>query len=165
MDDLFQIIIFVAIGLIAMLGSTKKKAGPRVRRPPPRPVPEQPPDPGGLQEATPPASEREVAVRDLLDLLQGRTPAPRPVTLPEPEPEPTASLEVVESEAQSIESLDPEGSPSYRAFHEHFVEHDRTPEPMAMERATTSVVRRLTPRTAREAVIWKAIFDKPKGFI
>ena len=106
-----------------------------------------------------------MAVRDLLDLLQGRGPAPRPVALPEPEPEPAASLEVVEAEEQSIESLDPEGSPSYRAFHEQYVEHEPAPDSVLQHPVTAAVVRRLTPRTAREAVIWKAIFDKPKGFI
>jgi hypothetical protein len=64
----------------------------------------------------------------------------------------------MDDEARPIEVLGPEPSASHREFHERYV--DALESGLA---ARPSIVRRLTPRTAREAVIWKTIFDKPKG--
>lgn len=159
MDELAQLIIFIVIALVAMLGSAKKK--PQQRQPP-RPVrrPPVPRRPTGVPPSV--DTSRERLKEDLLDLLQGRVPSPPrrpPAPPPLPVPEPDRSIEFPpEEEARSIESLEPEGSASHAAFHEKYVE---APQPASEVRR--ALVRRLTPRTAREAVIWKTIFDKPKG--
>ena len=93
-----------------------------------------------------------------MDLLQAQLPEPA-VEEPERQPREAVSLEVIEEEAQSLETLEPAGGRSHRVFHERYMEQ---PESKPKE-SRPSRFRRITPRTAREAVIWKTIFSPPKG--
>ncbi len=89
---------------------------------------------------------------------------PPKAVLPTPEPpeakEP-ASLERIEEEATSLETLEPAGRESHRRFHERYV--DKPPPPPSQPVRPVPRWRRITPNTAREAVIWRTIFSPPKG--
>ncbi len=88
-------------------------------------------------------------------MLEGRLPD----TVPRPEPMPVAQPEV-DDEAVSLETLEAAGTTSHERFHEKYMDQEPEPKP-------TSIRHRygLTPRTAREAVIWATIFSKPKGML
>jgi hypothetical protein len=64
----------------------------------------------------------------------------------------------IDDEARSLETLTPLGEASHRRFHEQYIEPDLAPQPVRRSRY------RLTPKTAREAVVWTAIFSPPKGY-
>jgi hypothetical protein len=168
MEDLISLLIFGAVILFSMLGSRKKRAQgqrPPVRRPAqaaarpsPRPVrervqpatrPETPQSPD--RQRTEPGGEPQELVEGLLDLLRGRIPIEVPTPKAEPEVE-------VDDEARSLET-EPDRAREHREFHDRYVEPSVpatvTPQPRSRYR--------LTPKTAREAVVWTAIFTKPKG--
>jgi hypothetical protein len=113
-----------------------------------------------VQQPPPAARQQPETLADLLrDVLKGELPDVTRV--PEPEPEPyefgTPEPEVLTEEAASLETLEPMGEPSHRAFHERYIDEPAESVPRARHRY------RLTPTTAREAVIWTAIFSHPKG--
>jgi hypothetical protein len=160
-EDLLQLAIFAAILLLSLLGGAKKKADEqrRVQKRPhptgPRPQPQGPTPPRTARPAPPPRTaerQRQEGLEAILDLLRGELPSP-----PEPEPDAAPTSEAFPDEARSLETLEPLGAASHRAFHERYIEPDLAPPPIRVSRY------RLTPQTAREAVVWTAIFSPPKG--
>lgn len=136
----------------------------------PRPTAQRPPDPDAI-------------VRNLYDLLQGRLPTERPPFEVEPTPEEIRSPEVepgfeelrpieqerpeevVEGpEAISLETLEAAGEASHVRFHEKYFGASPSGEPAGGASPVPRRARRVSPRTAREAVIWTAIFGRPKGW-
>jgi hypothetical protein len=177
-EDLVQFALFLGFILIWLLGTGKKK---KTQRPQQRPQQKRPqvqtqrrPDPSSARAPTtprsrapaqqPPSATRQQpeTLADLLrDVLKGELPDATRVPEPEPEPEPyefgAPEPEVFTEEAASLETLEPTGEPSHRVFHERYVDVPAVSAPRARHRY------RLTPTTAREAVIWTAIFSHPKG--
>jgi hypothetical protein len=149
-EELLQFAIMAGVALIWLLGSVKK-AGQR-RRPPPvrRPQPQRPAQ-ARPSEARPQGGPawRQEGLEAILDLLRGELPP-----LPEPEPVP----DVPQAATEIDDEARPLNEASHRAFHEQYVEGDLTPAPVRRSRY------RLTPKTAREAVVWTAIFSPPKGY-
>jgi hypothetical protein len=179
-EDLVQFALFVGFILIWLLGTGKKKKtqrpqqGPQQRPQQKRPQVRAQPRPTASAGAPttrarvpaqqpPPAARRQPeTLTDLLrDVLQGELPDVTRV--PEPEPEPyefgAPEAEVFTEEAASLETLEPTGETSHRTFHERYID-----VPVADTSARRARHRyRLTPKTARDAVIWTAIFSQPKG--
>ena len=164
MDDIVQLVIFLAVIFFGLLmGGGKKKRQQqqrRMQRPPATPVREQ---------ATARAPERKPTrqpfAQEIMDLLQAQLPEPEvekpglPSVLPERQPREAVSLEVIEEEARSLETLEAAGGKSHRVFHERYMDG---PESKPKE-SRPSRFRRINPQTAREAVIWRTIFSPPKG--
>lgn len=161
MDELVSLLIFAGVFIFSLLAGGKKKA--QGKRPPARPRPratvKQTPRPAQpVAAASPPgqpkpAGEPQEMVEGLLDLLRGRIPIE--VRAPEAATEP---LPRIDDEARSLEEP-PDREREHREFHDKYVERSVpatvTPRPQSRYR--------LTPKTAREAVVWTAIFTKPKG--
>ncbi len=161
MDDLIQLLVFVAVVFFSLLAGGKKRGQ---KRRPPRPARPHPVEPRELPSAPRvrarsegPAPRAQVA-EDLLEILSGRVPeslravearARRRVPAP---PE-------VDDEAQSLESLEEEGSAAHQRFHERYVDQHAVPTTTSGPRGA----RRITPSTAREAVIWRTIISPPKS--
>ncbi len=173
MEDLVQFALFVGFILIWLLGTGRKKA----QRPtqPPRRAPQARPRPRAAPRAAPSAgapSRQPVATRpppaqrrqpetlaDLLrDVLQGELPDVTRVPEPEAQSLEVTVAEVPQEEAVSLETVEPAGGASHVAFHERYMDVPAD-QPVSAARHRY----RLTPRTAREAVIWTAIFSHPKG--
>ena len=157
MEDIVQLVIFLAVIFFGlMMGAGKKKRQQQQRpaqRPPARPVPER-----AAARAPEGKPARQRFAQEIMDLLQAQLPEPA-VEEPERQPREAVSLEVIEEEAQSLETLEPAGGRSHQVFHERYMEQ---PESKPKE-SRPSRFRRITPRTAREAVIWRTIFSPPKG--
>ncbi len=166
MEDIVQLIIFLAVIFFGlMMGAGKKKKQQQQQRP------QRPRPPAGpvRQDATAQVPERKPTrqsfAQEMMELLQAQLPEP-PVekpdllsALPDRQPREAVSLEVMEEEAQSLETLEAAGGRSHEVFHERYMDQpDSKPKEMRPSR-----FRRITPRTAREAVIWKTIFSPPKG--
>ena len=157
MEDIVQLVIFLAViffGLMMGAGKKKKQQQQRpAQRPPAKPVPER--ATAQVPEGKP---TRQSFAQEIMDLLQAQLPEPA-VEEPERQPREAVSLEVIEEEAKSLETLEPAGGRSHRVFHERYMEQpDSKPKETRPSR-----FRRITPRTAREAVIWRTIFSPPKG--
>lgn len=86
---------------------------------------------------------------------KGVLPTPQP-----PEAKEAVSLERITEEAASLETLKPAGGESHRRFHERYVD---APPPPSQPVRPVPRWRRITPNTAKEAVIWRTIFSPPKG--
>ncbi|MDH3290020.1 MAG: hypothetical protein OEO20_12785 [Gemmatimonadota bacterium] len=176
MEDLVQFAIFVGFILIWLLGTGKKK---KTQRPQQRPQQKSPqvraqPRPTAAAGAPttrsrvptqrpPPTAQRQPeTLADLLrDVLKGELPDVTRV--PEPEPEPyefgAPEAEVFTEEAASLETLEATGEASHKTFHERYPD-----VPVADPSARRARhLYRLTPKTARDAMIWTAIFSQPKG--
>ncbi len=163
MEDLIQVAVVVAVLLLSLLGGGKKKKQAQAQRraqtrprPPPQPQPQRPARPRAPQAgARPVEPQRQQGFEAILDLLRGELP------LLEPQPPEAAGAAPVQSdvddEARPLETLAPLDEASHRAFHEQYVEPGLQPQPRRVSRY------RLTPKTAREAVVWTAIFSPPKG--
>jgi hypothetical protein len=152
MEDLVQVLVILAIILFSILsGAGKKKraqARPPVGRPQPRPaVPQARP----VEAASAGDGQTEV-MEGLLDLLRGRVPLEVPAPLPEPPPP-------ADEEAVSLEDLEPDMAASHQAFQDKYVTPAQPP-PTVPRRVSRY---RLTPKTARDAIVWSEIFGKPKG--
>lgn len=164
MEDFVQLIIFLAVIFFGlMMGAGKKKKQQqqqRPQRPPARPVSQR--TSARAPEGKP---TRQSFAQEMMELLQAQLPEP-PVekpdllsALPDRQPREAVSLEVIEEEAKSLETLEPAGGRSHEVFHERYMDQpDSKPKETRPSR-----FRRITPRTAREAVIWKTIFSPPKG--
>jgi hypothetical protein len=104
----------------------------------------------------------EPSLQDLLAVLQGRVPEPATPREEPPPPEPeqreAVSLDDFRREQRTLETLEPAGGASHVEFHERYL----SDEPEAVQRRP-SRFRRVSPRSAREAIIWKTIFETPKG--
>jgi hypothetical protein len=161
MEDLVSLLIFAGVFIFSLLAGGKKKRA-QGKRPPVRPQPaavkQRPRSAQSPLAAAPtrqpkPGGEPQEMVEGLLDLLRGRIPIEAHV----PEVEREARVEM-DDEAQSLMDM-PDRAQEHREFHSKYVEH-------SMPATVTSRPRsryRLTPKTAREAVVWTAIFSKPKG--
>ena len=165
MADLFELLIFLGVVFLSLLASGKRKKKPGAQaRPPTARRPEarastpasRPPQPAAERPAVETAS-RQAGVEDLLDILRGRLPMPEPATRPTPQPVP----EDIDDEAVSLEDVNFDRATAHRDFHDKYVADSSpiTERPRQEPRHKY----RLTPRTAREAVVWTAIFTRPKG--
>ena len=164
MEDIVQLVIFLAVIFFGlMMGAGKKKKQQqqqRPQRPPARPVSQ-----GATARAPEGKPTRQSFAQEIMDLLQAQLPEPAveepglPAALPERVPREAISLEVIEEEARSLETLEAAGGRSHEVFHERYMDQ---PEPVPKE-TRPSRFRRINPRTAREAVIWRTIFSPPKG--
>jgi len=164
MDDIVQLVIFLAVIFFGLLmGGGKKKRQQQQRRMqrPPATTPRE----RATARAPEPQPTRQSFAQEIMDLLQTQLPEAEveepglPSVLPERQPREAVSLEVIEEEARSLETLEPAGGKSHRVFHERYVD---APESKPKE-SRPSRFRLITPRTAREAVIWRTIFSPPKG--
>jgi hypothetical protein len=152
MEDLFGIIIFAAIFLLSMLGKKKPKSGQATRaRAQQRPRPRPPITPRSAPAKPLDAPARPQGLTGFLEMLQGQ--------LEQQLPEHADAGRVVSIEPVHAEDARPLDAASHEAFHEQYVE----PLPPVGHGVTVPHRYRLTPRTAREAVVWTAIFSKPKG--
>jgi hypothetical protein len=171
MDDLFQLLIFVGVIVLSLIAGGKKKKSrpqqPRSPRPPPqaaarprppqsRPRPHDAARPPQRVEPVANAPQREEVMENLLDILRGRVPMPEPAARPPP----SVVQEDVDDEAVSLEQIDVDRAAAHQSFHDKYVEE---PHEVARVSRPTPHRYRLTPRTAREAVVWTAIFTRPKG--
>ena len=165
MEDIVQLVIFLAVIFFGLLmGGSKKKRQQqqrRTQRPPATPVRE--PTPAARAPERQPT--RQSFAQEIMDLLQAQLPEPEvekpglPSVLPERQPREAVSLEVIEEEARSLETLEAAGGRSHRVFHERYMDG---PESTPKE-SRPSRFRRINPQTARDAVIWRTIFSPPKG--
>ncbi len=190
MGDFVELIIFLAVVLVAMLAGGKKRGAqqqqrrPPVRRPPARPV--QRPDraaPDGTwrEPAERPAPmtrvptdsagepTRQSIAKEILELLgaqleEQQTPAEPPSTPPreavalDDYRRDAVSLERAPREPQALDSVELSRQREHEEFHDRYVD---VPADVRTRRRSRY---RLTPRTAREAVIWKTILSPPKAF-
>ncbi len=192
MGDFIELLIFLAVVFFTLLaGGRKKRAGTGAQagRPPrPRPRPETRPtrerrewdpprtEPGAIgapsrgapperRPAEPqPLPTREGLTRDILELLGAQLPEPAVETQLEAAPPWAAEAQSprqVDIEAQSLESLEAAGGRDHDLFHKRYVDAPQEPTERETPRAS---LRRLTPKTARQAVIWKTILSPPKGW-
>jgi len=162
MEDLVSLLIFAAVFIFSLLAGGKKKRA-KGKRPPVRPQPqaavrESPRTAQPTMAAAPtrepkPGGEPQEMVEGLLDLLRGRIP----IEARTPQAEPEARVDI-DDEAQSLMGA-PDRAQEHREFHNKYVEHS---VPATVTSRPQSRYR-LTPKTAREAVVWTAIFTKPKG--
>jgi hypothetical protein len=163
MDGLLEVLVVAGVFfLLSALGGGKRKqqARPRpdARRPqvPARPRP-QTPAPRGRTDRVPgpPAARGEPAslTDALFAILRGEVPETAA-------PPPRGEFIPEGPEAVSLETLEPAGEASHERFEAKYVDHPATFEVQGARR-----VRRLhvTPRAARDAVVWTAILSKPKG--
>lgn len=174
MGDWIELIIFALFILSGLLFGGKKKQQPRPGR-------RRPPAPRGDVPARPPSAP------------EPRVERPREIARPEPEPQPAADaltaaeavfeeirrrMELEEeqrepwrferpppppSEARSLETLTPAGGDSHARFHDRYVEPMKPLKPVAKWGMPEETGGRYGRRTARQAMIWGAIFGKPKG--
>jgi hypothetical protein len=162
MEDLVSLLIFGAVFIFSLLAGGKKKRAQQ-QRPPVRPQPraaveQRRSTAQSATAATPtrqpkPGGEPPELVEGLLDLLRGRIPLE--TRTPQVEPEPRVDID---DEAQSLMEV-PDRAQEHQEFHDKYVEHS-VPATVTWRPRSRY---RLTPKTAREAVVWTAIFTKPKG--
>jgi hypothetical protein len=165
MADLFELLIFLGVVFLSLLASGKKKKKPGAQAQPQatgraqarptartsRPLPQ-----AAAQRTAADAPSRQAGVEDLLDILRGRLPMPEPAARATPQAVP----EDIDDEAVSLEDVDFDRATAHETFHDKYVEE---PSPIVTSRRESRHKYRLTPRTAREAVVWTAIFTRPKG--
>ena len=166
MEDIVQLVIFLAVIFFGlMMGAGKKKKQQQQQRPQRPQRPAGPVSQGATARAPEGKPTRQSFAQEIMDLLQAQLPEPAveepdvPSALPERAPREAISLEVIEEEARSLETLEAAGGRSHEVFHERYMDQ---PESKPKE-TRPSRFRRINPRTAREAVIWRTIFSPPKG--
>ena len=191
MGDFVELIIFLAVVLVAMLAGGKKRgqqqqqrrtpsgrpAARPVRRPTPtvpdreRREPEErsaPLTPVPTESAGEPT--RQSVAREILELLGAEleeqrappappTPPPRDAVALDDYRRDAVSLERPPREPQALDSVELSRQREHDEFHDRYVDVQAEPQP----RRPRSRYHRLTPRTAREAVIWKTIISPPKA--
>ncbi len=172
MGDFVELIIFLAVVFFSLLagGSKKKKQqGQQQRRQLPQRQPQQPVE-QPVQRRVPPRSEparealaeptgpgeRHNLAQQIFDMLSEQLPEVTRAEASPPEPPQPVTLEEVDVQPQSLESLEPDRAASHERFHERYVEDSKPARVLRREG-------RFSPANAREAVIWKAIFSPPKG--
>lgn len=165
-EDLVTLLIFVAFILWGVTAGSRKKQ----RRAPPgtpplqRIPPQERSELRGRLTGTGSRPQGDLA-SELYDLLRGQLPSEPPpvagvpaeppaVPTSHPPPMPAAS------EAVSLETLEPDWDKAEAEFHRKYVDRKPGAEPAKPTRR----LRQVTPHTAREAVIWMTIFDRPKGW-
>ena len=162
--DWVELIIFLLLIAAALLfGGKKKQPQQQVRQrpsapgaqeldvePPPRLAPRTPEQAPGEDVLTTAEAVFE-QIRRRMEIEAERIRRPEP-TAPSAPPAPPA--------ASSIETLTPAGRASHERFHERYIEPLESVEEWGKRRARSG---RVGPRSAREAMIWGAIFGKPKA--
>jgi hypothetical protein len=162
-DELFQVVIFVAILALGLLAGRKKKRHAAPRPPPPRTAARRPTMPAGSPSATAvrtrrpasPPGRRKTLEETLLELLGQQLPEP----VPPAELEGHATEAVPEPEARTLESVEMSSEARHARFHERYVAAVPPPKAAEPPRLRLSA----NPRSLREAVIWKAVLGRPKG--
>ena len=174
MGDFAELIIFLAVVVISLLAGGKKRGKqqqqqrPAVRRPQAMPV-RRPPTSTPTPQGSAGMPTRDSLTREILQLLGAELPE-EPAPPPPPAPQPreivalddyrrdAVSLERAPTEARALDAVELSRRQEHHEFHERYVDAEaRAPARRA------SQYRRITPRTAREAVIWKTIFSPPKA--
>ena len=161
-DDLVQLLILAGVALAWLLGGgkSKKRPAPPPQRYQPRPRVVVRPQP---QERPPADSMADEIYRILSgEVEQRERDEGIEVMREEAAPQRETVEEVHEVEAYSLETLEAAGEASHRRFREKYVAPmaavDQPPERKRRPRLSTS------PRTLREAVLWREILGPPKGF-
>jgi hypothetical protein len=164
-EDLVQFGVLIFFLVVWLLGGSKKRAQrapgarprsasrePRATAPPAREAPARP------RAASPPplTQPQPEGLTAILALLRGEALPPEPARYALPD-EPEAA-EAVPEELRPLESTDALDARTHESFHRQFV--DAEGFGAAPKRARQY---RLTPKTARDAVVWTAIFARPKG--
>ena len=97
--------------------------------------------------------------------MQEERAPPEPPTAPPPQPaaldayrREAVSLERAPRKARALDSVDVSRKREHDEFHDLYVDAEPKQQPRKKSR-----YHRVTPRTAREAVVWKTIFSPPKG--
>lgn len=169
--DWIELIIFAIIVLTGLLFGEKKKQQQQGRsstqrpraRPHPRPMPRAQRPPSSAQRPAPTIAEQ------ILEQIRQRDEAEREGVELEPlHTEEAVSLETAgrprtgverpERTAESLETLEPAGGASHERFHERYI----SPLVEPVRRQTRPRVLP-TPTSARQAVMWMAVFGRPKG--
>ncbi len=162
MDDIVQLIIFLAIVFFSlMVGGSKKKRQQQQRRAQRSRHPAQSVGEGTGAQAPERMAERKPFAQEILDLLQAQLPEP-PAEEHAPPERPlreAVALDAFVREAKSLETLEAAGGKSHEVFHERYMDGPVSES----KKSRPSQFRRINPRTAREAVIWSTIFSPPKG--
>lgn len=167
--ELFQIVIFLLIILSALFGAGRKKKERPSRTPPARHRrPPREPAPRRVERRPEPAGEADwlEALREQLEIAAGRAPAPPQPPAPPSEaraPREERPLEEIRPvEARSLETLEPAGEESHRRLHARLLAQPvEFPAAGPMRRGYRLPI--ITPRTAREAVVWREVFGPPKA--
>ncbi len=189
MGDFIELIIFLAVVFISLLAGGKKRSRSQQRsrpgQPPqrpqarpvrrPQPAPERTrPEPRLTPAPKAAAGEptRHSVAQEILQLLGAQLEeeaAPQVAPPPAPQRREAAALDDYRREAVSLErppreargldTVEPSRKREHAEFHERYVDAAAEQGP----RRRASRYHRLTPRTAREAVIWKTIFSPPKA--
>ena len=92
----------------------------------------------------------------ILDLLRGELVPPQPQPYPLPTEPDTA--EVPAEELRPLETVDAVDAVTHEAFHRRFVDAEMSEVPGVRARRYI-----LTPKTARDAIVWTVILSRPKG--
>ena len=159
MEDLVQFGVLIFVLVVWLLGGSKKRTQrpPAPRPPAPRPQGAPPRErPRPLAAPAPQARRQPESLAEILDLLRGEMLPPEPERYELPE-EPDAA-ETAPEDLRPLESTDALDAATHERFHERFVDAEPVGAPLSRVRRY-----RLTPRTARDAVVWTAIFSRPKG--
>ena len=191
MGDFVELIIFLAVVLVSLLVGGKKRSqqqqqrrtpsGRPAARPVRRPTPavpdrerREPEERSAPLTPVPTASAgeptRQSVAREILDLLGAEleeqrappappTPPPRDAVALDDYRRDAVSLERPPREPQALDSVELSRQREHDEFHDRYVDVQAEPQP----RRPRSRYHRLTPRTAREAVIWKTIISPPKA--
>lgn len=164
MEDLVQFGVLIFFLVVWLLGGSKKRTHhppaqrprPELRRPRGEAAPPRETYAGPGAASPPPAQPQPEGLAAILDLLRGELTPPQPERYPLPT-EPHAE-EVVPEELRPLESTDAVDAGTHEAFHERFVDGEGFAAPVTRARRYL-----LTPKTARDAVVWAAIVSRPKG--
>jgi hypothetical protein len=161
--DFAELIIFLAVVVISLLAGGKKRRQrqhPTARRPQPKLAP--------TPQGTAGAPTRDSLTREILQILGAEVAeesAPPPPHAAPPEPvalddyrREAVSLERGPEQARALDSVNLSRKREHEEFHDRYVDASARQQPRRVSR-----YHRVTPRTAREAVIWKTIFSPPKA--
>ncbi len=170
MGDYAELIIFLAVVVISLLAGGKKRRQqqrPGARRPEPRPV-RRPTDLAPTPQGIAGTPTRDSLTREILQILGAEVEeesAPPPATAAPREPvaldeyrRDAVSLERSPEEPRALDSVNLSRKREHEEFHDRYVDVSAKRQPRRSSR-----YHRVTPRTAREAVIWKTIFSPPKA--
>lgn len=189
-DDLIQLLILAGVGLAWLLGGGKTKKRPpepRPRRPAPRPAPRpartvqrhQPPTTVVVRPEVPRRQPADTMAEEIYRILSGEVEqrereesleildaAEESLEIVREEAAPTRrTLEKIhEAEAYSLETLEPAGEESHKRFHEKYATPSLPAQPAQPAEPTRRYRLTVSPKTLREAMVWREVLGPPKAF-